>query len=137
MKFEQKDLSSEIVIKASRSSGKGGQNVNKVATKIELSFNIENSLVLTEEEKTTILANIKKKISKEGNIKIISQTERSQLQNKEIALTKFYKLINDCFVEVKKRKATKPGKKVKEKRLQDKKIQAEKKETRKKIFRME
>ncbi|MDD5569842.1 MAG: alternative ribosome rescue aminoacyl-tRNA hydrolase ArfB [Bacteroidales bacterium] len=122
----------EFRFKTSRSSGAGGQNVNKVSTKVELDFDVVSSALLTAEQKEIILQKLKNRISKEGILQVISQTERSQLGNKEIAIKKFYELMNKCFITRKKRKPTKPSRVSKERRLESKKRKSEIKKLRKK-----
>ncbi len=129
--MKTRDFSSEFIIKATRSSGKGGQNVNKVATKVELSFNLPASILLTDKEKILLTEKWSNRLTQEGTIRIVCQEDRSQLKNKEIAIEKFYTLLKKSLLKPKKRIATKPGKAVKEERLKEKKLLAEKKETRK------
>ena len=131
MNIKSIDFTPEFSFKTSRSGGAGGQNVNKVSTKVELNFDVLNSALLTDEQKATLLLKLKNKISKEGILQIVSQTERSQLDNKEIAVEKFYELLNKSFIKQKKRKPTKPTKGSKERRLAGKKIKSETKKMRK------
>jgi ribosome-associated protein len=123
----------ELVFKAVRSSGSGGQNVNKVSTKVELRFDIENSEFLTGDEKARIFTKLKNRISNDGILIITSDTERTQLRNKHKAVELFFDLLEKALKKPKKRKKTKPTRASKEKRLKDKKLQSEKKKLRKGI----
>lgn len=118
-------LHTELTFKTSRSGGSGGQNVNKVSTKVLLEFDVVNSKVLNETQRETIQAKLASKINSEGMLQVVSQTERTQLKNKKIALEKFNLLITNCFLVRKERKATKVPTAVKEKRLNDKRIKSE------------
>jgi ribosome-associated protein len=129
--FSGRDFSKEFILSASRSSGPGGQNVNKVSTKVELRFDVQNSIILTEEEKDILLLRLPKKINAEGFLIIVSQSERTQLKNKEKTIEKFYTILHKILTPVKKRKPTKPNAAAKEKRLEEKKLKSEKKERRK------
>ncbi len=131
-KIEQEYFNPEISFQASKSSGPGGQHVNKVNTKIILLFNIPQSNLLQDHEKAILLRKLTKKLDKEGNVVVTSQDSRSQIQNKKKAIKKFYGLLKKAFHKKKPRIATKPGKAAKEKRLKAKKIQAEKKQHRSK-----
>jgi ribosome-associated protein len=122
----------EFEFLTSRSSGPGGQNVNKVNTKVELRFQVFKSENLNEEEKITISEKLKNKINTEGFLVITCQTERSQLRNKELVIEKFFQILEKALHKPKKRRATKVPKSVKEKRLKTKKITSERKSSRKK-----
>jgi ribosome-associated protein len=130
--LKDRDFSAEFTFTASRSSGPGGQNVNKVSSKIELRFNVPESNLLTEEEKEIIQTKLAAKINSEGELILVAQSERSQLMNKEKVTEKFYLLLTKALTPVKKRKPTKPSRAAREKRLEEKRILSEKKERRKK-----
>lgn len=123
-------LDQELMFNFSRSSGPGGQNVNKVNTKVELRFNIDHSLVLGDKQKEMVKLKLSSKINQEGELIIVAQEKRSQVQNKELAIMKFYELINKALTPRKKRLRTKATQASKEKRLKDKKEHSEKKNRR-------
>jgi len=126
------ELIRELNFKTSRSGGKGGQNVNKVSSKVELVFNIENSLLFTAEEKILLQEKLIKKLDSQGNLHIVSQEDRSQLINKQITIEKLLKLLTKALEVQKKRKPTKIPKAIIEKRLNNKLVKSTKKENRKK-----
>jgi ribosome-associated protein len=123
-------LQAESIIQAVRSSGKGGQNVNKVSTKVELLFNVSLSVIFSEEQKLVLLRKLQNKINSEGYIRIISQKTRSQLKNKEDAIGKLYNMLSNALIPEKKRVKTKPSQSSKLNRLESKKKHSLKKQTR-------
>jgi ribosome-associated protein len=127
------EIEREFLIKTSRSGGKGGQNVNKVSTKVEIHFDIAGSSAIPEEAKEKLLEKLKNKLTLEGKLIVVSQAARSQLENKEIAKKKLHKILENALKEKKPRKATKPSKAAKEKRLKEKKMASEIKKLRGKI----
>ena len=125
-------LASEIDFTTSRSSGPGGQNVNKVNTKVTLKFNIAGSNLLTQEEKDVLLQKLHSRITTEGVLLLTSQDKRSQLDNKEAVIEKFNLLVRKAFEKKKARKPTKPSKTAVQKRIKSKKEHSEKKKWRQK-----
>lgn len=125
-------LGKELTFTTSRSSGPGGQNVNKVNTKVTLRFDVLNSQVLTEEEKETLFKRVASRLTTEGVLIIASHAKRSQLQNKEEVVAKLEKLLAKAFEKKKARKATKPTKGSQQERFKKKKKHSEKKQWRQK-----
>jgi ribosome-associated protein len=126
-----RDFLSEITFYASRSSGPGGQSVNKVSSKVELRFHIAGSSLLTDAEKEILLARLKNKVNAEGELVLVCQTERTQLLNKGKVIEKFYKLLAKALEPSKKRIKTSPTRSSREARIKEKKILSEKKSRRK------
>lgn len=122
----------ELQFKAVRSTGPGGQNVNKVASKVVLTFDLANSKALSDEEKLLAETKLESRLTSEKLLILTSDESRSQLKNKEIVTQRFLELIEKALVIPKIRKATKVPKSVVRKRLHDKKSQSEIKQSRRK-----
>jgi ribosome-associated protein len=120
-------LFNECIFIASRSSGKGGQNVNKVSTKVSLRFDIGLSGILTPEQKERLALKLGGRVSLSGVLQLTSQKERTQLANKKAVIERFRLLVLKAFEIPIKRKATRPSKSSKERRLKDKSRTADKK----------
>jgi len=123
-------LHSELDFKAVRSSGAGGQNVNKVSTKVILNWNSLGSSGLTENQLIRIREKLANRINKEGILILECDETRSQLKNKELVTKRFFYLLENALLVAKKRIATKIPKSVIRKRLNDKKVNSEKKQNR-------
>lgn len=130
--MEADKIISELSFKAVRSSGAGGQNVNKVSSKVVLTFDLNASLALNEEEKALIETKLATKLTSENLLILNCDEDRSQLKNKAIVTKRFLELIEKALKVQKKRKPTKVPKSVIEKRLKDKSTLSEIKESRKK-----
>jgi ribosome-associated protein len=131
-KIDSNLLNSELEFNASRSDGPGGQNVNKVNSKITLRFDVLLSSILTPAEKEFLQRKLLGQLTKDGVLIIHAKESRSQLQNKEEVIAKFDRMLAKAMVREKARKKTKPSKTSKEKRMLGKKINAEKKKWRQK-----
>ena len=123
-------LKQELTFRTARSGGKGGQNVNKVETKAEALFEVATSNALDDAEKALVFEKLANKISGEGILAVMNQTERSQLMNKTLAEEKLLRLLEKALQKEKPRKATRIPKSVVAERLKDKKKTGEKKSAR-------
>jgi ribosome-associated protein len=126
-------ITTELNFKAVRSSGAGGQNVNKVSSKIVLIFDVATSQGLNENEKLLLYTKLKTKISQENLLILTCDEDRSQFKNKKIIIKRFYEIIENALALPKVRKATKISKGANEKRIQEKKKAGEIKAGRKKL----
>ncbi|MTE26277.1 alternative ribosome rescue aminoacyl-tRNA hydrolase ArfB [Winogradskyella ouciana] len=124
-------LKSELTYKAVRSSGSGGQNVNKVASKVLLYFDLEASSVFNEDEKELLRAFFSNRLNKKGVLILSSDESRSQFRNKALVTQRFLELVEEGLKEDKERKPTKIPRAVKRKRLKNKRKNSEKKANRK------
>lgn len=129
-----RNFEKEFEFITSRSSGKGGQHVNKTNSKVELRFNIPLSEILNENEKELLFKNLSNRINNDGILQIVSQKSRSQIKNKKTCIKKFYELLETGLKIPKERKKTKRSYKSIKKRLERKKRQSEKKERRRKYL---
>ncbi|PSR12911.1 MAG: aminoacyl-tRNA hydrolase [Bacteroidetes bacterium] len=125
-------LLNEITFKATRSSGPGGQHVNKTSTRVELYWQLEESAALTEVEKERLRAALANQLSKEGQLVLSSGQTRSQLKNKQLVTAKFLHLLDKHIQPPKPRKRTRTPLAAKRKRLKAKKNTADKKALRRK-----
>lgn len=131
--IQSNELSKELRFRTSCSQGKGGQNVNKVSTKVEAIFDVNASLLFTEEEKQLIISKSGKFLKDDGSVHITCSKGRSQYLNKKKVIEKLLALIEKCLKQTKKRIKTKMPAEEKEKRIIEKKIRSEKKQGRKKV----
>ncbi len=127
------DLTSEFTFKTSRSSGPGGQHVNKTDSRVELRFNPQKSELLSDDQKVILHQKLSSQLTSDGDLIVVCQQERSQYKNKALAIEKLYELLHKTLRPVKKRKATKPTRASIQKRMELKRQTAEKKRRRGKI----
>lgn len=130
--MDKHKLASELHYKAVRSSGAGGQNVNKVSSKVELSFDLEATASFSEEEKELLRTKLATRLTKNNVLVLKSDEDRSQLKNKEIVTRRFFTLLETALHVPKIRKATKIPRAVIEKRIREKRTISERKEFRRK-----
>tara|TARA_R110002126_G_scaffold182410_2_gene331069 strand:+ start:262 stop:669 length:408 start_codon:yes stop_codon:yes gene_type:complete len=130
--FDEEDILKELTFKAIRSSGSGGQHVNKVSSKVELMFNLSESLIFKDDQKERLLDKLQHRLTKEGVLILQCGESRSQHKNKDIIIKRFLALIKDALKVPKIRKPTKVPKSVIKRRLKGKRKQSEKKANRQK-----
>ncbi|MDT0678436.1 alternative ribosome rescue aminoacyl-tRNA hydrolase ArfB [Autumnicola musiva] len=129
--MDEEQILRELRFKAVRSSGAGGQHVNKTSSKVELHFDVKNSAGIKDEVKTRVIKKLQSRLTKENILILGSEESRSQHRNKELVVQRFFKILKIASVKPKLRKKTKPTKASKIKRLKKKKINAERKANRK------
>ncbi len=130
--MDTEKIISELTFKAVRSSGAGGQNVNKVSSKVVLTFDLQNSKVLSEDEKLLLGTKIASRLTSENILILNCDEDRSQLKNKSIVIKRFLDIIKNALLIPKKRKSTRIPKSVIRKRIKDKSSRSEIKQSRKK-----
>ena len=121
---------SELDVRVSRSSGAGGQHVNKTSSRVEIFWNIPGSRALTDEQRTRLLDKLSSRLTTEGSIRVVASDMRSQGRNRDLAEERLAELVRRSLVVPRKRKPTKPTRAAKEARLESKKLHSNKKRTR-------
>ena len=129
---DREDIIKAVIVKTSRSGGKGGQNVNKVSSKVEMVLHLPSAPFFDEQEKSLIIEKLSSRLDNESNLHVVSQEDRSQLMNKERCIAKMLHLLKSALIVQKKRMVTKTPKAIIRKRLQNKAFLADKKDLRKK-----
>jgi ribosome-associated protein len=125
---------SELSFRFSRSSGPGGQHVQKSSTRVELLFDVISSSSLSDDQRRQVLRRLSSYVDSAGVLRLVSQSERSQLRNREEVVARFQSLLREALKRRKRRKPTKPTEASKEKRLQDKRRRSQTKKARGKVL---
>jgi ribosome-associated protein len=120
----------ELDVRVSRSSGAGGQHVNKTSSRVEIFWNIPASRALTDEQRTRLRDKLSSRLTTEGSIRVVASDMRSQSRNRDLAEERLAELVRRALVVPRKRKPTKPTRAAKEARLESKKLHSNKKRTR-------
>jgi ribosome-associated protein len=123
---------SELDVRVSRSSGAGGQHVNKTSSRVEIFWNIAESRSLTDDQRNRLLTRLASRLTSTGSIRIVASEMRSQSRNRELAEERLAEIVRRALIVAKKRKPTRPTRAAKEARLQSKKRQSRKKSERRK-----
>lgn len=123
---------SELDVRVSRSSGAGGQHVNKTSSRVEIFWNIPSSRAVSDEDRSRLLDKLASKLTTEGSIRVVASDMRSQSRNRELAEERLAELVRRALIVLRKRRPTRPTKASKEARLEEKKRQANKKRDRQK-----
>jgi ribosome-associated protein len=121
---------SELDVRVSRSSGAGGQHVNKTSSRVEIFWNIRASRAPTDEQRTRLLEKLSSRLTTEGSVRVVASDMRSQSRNRDLAEERLAELVRRALIVPRKRKPTKPTRAAKEARLESKKLHSNKKRTR-------
>jgi ribosome-associated protein len=129
--LKKRNFKKELVYSTSRSSGPGGQNINKLNSKVELRFSIRNTVLFSDEEKEMLFSILSNKINGDGEIIFIAQSERTQLMNKKMVTENFFSIVSKALTSPAKRRETRPTNASVKKRVEQKRKQGSKKKLRK------
>jgi ribosome-associated protein len=121
---------SELDVRVSRSSGAGGQHVNKTSSRVEIFWNVATSRALTEEQRTRLQSKLASRLTGDGSVRVVASDMRSQIRNRDLAEERLADLIRRALVVQRRRKPTKPSRAAKEARLESKKRHSDKKRNR-------
>jgi ribosome-associated protein len=121
---------SELDVRVSRSSGAGGQHVNKTSSRVEIFWNVATSRALTEEQRTRLQSKLASRLTGDGSVRVVASDMRSQIRNRDLAEERLADLISRALVVQRRRKPTKPSRASKEARLESKKRHSDKKRNR-------